>query len=242
MNEKKIKEAAKAIIEKKSGIAFTGIPDFRSPTGVWAQYDIREYAYIDAFRENPVKVWDFFRLRAEEYSKARPNAGHEALAKLEEEGFLKAVVTQNIDLLHQRAGTKNIYELHGSMGKLLCLKCGKEYETEAKGYEIREEVPYCVCGKVLKPGVVFFGEALPAGVFEKSVEMALKTNFVIVAGTSAIVYPAAQIPYIAKRNGSFIIEVNQEPTGLTNSITDIFLEGKIQEILPRLAGEVEKAE
>lgn len=243
---KDIKEAAR-VIAKGKGIGFTGagistpsnIPDFRSPTGIWAKYSVREYAYIDKFIENPKKVWEFFKLRINEFSKANPNPAHEGLAELENMEKLHGIVTQNIDGLHQRAGSKNVLELHGTITKLVCLKCGKKYDSSYFDFN-KIDYPYCECGEILKPDVVFFGEPLPENIFNKSVSLALSSSFVIVAGTSGIVYPAAQIPYIAKRNGAAIIEINKEKTEITRTITDIFLEGSVDIVIPQLVQEVKK--
>lgn len=240
--EQILEQVAKIILSSKKGLAFTGaglstasgIPDFRSNNGIWSQYNLEEYAYINAFVKNPKKVWDFFLKRKKEFEKAEPNPAHFALAELEEKGFLDAVLTQNIDLLHQRAGSKNVFELHGSMGSLKCLNCLKEYQVNSNEYKLQDEIPYCECSNILKPGVVMFGEALPQVVFADAMNAAENCNFMIVAGTSAVVYPAAQIPKTAKRNNAYIIEINNEETPLTRSISDYFLKGKVEEILPSL--------
>lgn len=239
---KALEKAAEIILEQKRGFAFTGagmstasgIPDFRSPTGVWAKYDAKTYAYIESFLADQVKVWDFFLLREREYSKAEPNPGHTALAELESMNLLDAVVTQNIDSLHSRAGSNAVYEVHGSMESLTCLECFSEYSrTNKKAYIEKNDIPYCSCGAVLKPGVVFFGEGLPQNVFSEAKKISEAAKFVIVAGTSAQVYPAAQLPHRAKRNGAFIIEVNAEKTALTPT-ADVFLQGATEEVLPNL--------
>ncbi len=247
MNE--LIKAAEMIKNKKNGIAFTGagmstasgIPDFRSPAGVWEKYDIREYAYIDGFIKNPQKVWEFFSLRYKEFENAKPNEGHKALAELENLDCLKGVITQNIDSLHFKAGSRNVYELHGSIKKLICLECEREYESFNGQFSLELEVPHCSCGAILKPDVTFFGEALPQEVFIQSKKEAVKSDFMIVAGTSAIVYPAAEIPYSAHRKGCQIIEINKEKTALTNNITHLFLQGNIEEILPELVKKVEES-
>ncbi|HOJ50308.1 MAG TPA: NAD-dependent deacylase [Spirochaetota bacterium] len=238
---------AAEIIAKSKGIAFTGagistpsnIPDFRSPSGIWAKYNVREYAYIDRFIENPEKVWEFFKLRIKEFSKALPNNAHMAFAELESIGFLEAVITQNIDGLHQKGGSKNVLELHGTITKLVCLNCQKKYESKDFDFE-QIKLPLCKCGKILKPDVVFFGEPLPEGVFNRAVSLALSSSFVIVAGTSGVVYPAAQIPYIAKRNGATIIEINKEKTEITRTITDIFIQGSVDISIPEIVENVKK--
>ncbi len=240
MPQKEIEKALEIIKEAKKGVVFTGaglstasgIPDFRSANGIWTQYPVREYAYIDAFTKNPKKVWDFFKLRIQEMLAVLPNKAHIALAQLEKKGYLTALITQNIDNLHQRAQSKNVLELHGSLNNAHCLECDSQFPLKDEWIK-SPSLPLCsTCQKILKPGVVFFGEPLPQDIFKKAMEQTLSSGFVIVAGTSAEVFPAAQIPYSAKRQGSAIIEINKEPTSLTQSITDVFLQGKVEEILP----------
>ena len=240
-----LEKAAKAMAEKKKGLAFTGagmstasgIPDFRSPGGVWSRYDIRKLAYLDCFFENPARVWEFFQKRVAEYGKSLPNEGHTALALLESLGVLEGVATQNIDMLHQKGGSKRVFELHGSLGKMNCLECGQEYNMPGRE-RWKEGLPYCECGALLKPGVVFFGEALNAAVLNAAREMAKKSGFILVAGTSGEVFPAAGIPYEAARKGSLIVEVNDRPTPFTSSLSDFFLEGRVEEVLPELSQKV----
>src|SRR6185437_6032759 len=149
----------------------SGIPDFRSPTGVWAQYDPMEYATIDAFLEGPVKVWDFYGKRLAMLDGAQPNDGHRALAELENRGWVRAVVTQNIDRLHERAGSRALVEVHGSIGTSSCLDCGTVVPFDAVLALL--PVPECPrCGRVLKPDVVMFGELLPAAQVELAEQLA----------------------------------------------------------------------
>ena len=178
------------------------------------------------------KSLEFFQAEAERNDQSPTQPQITVLAKMEELNYLTAVITQNIDGLHQKAGSVHVLELHGSLNSLVCLECGKTIETEK--YSGVSGVPRCGCGSALKPGVVFFGEPLLQGIFNQAMDEALKTHFMILAGTSGVVYPAAQIPYCAKRTGGMIIEVNREETPLTKSITDVFLQGEVQEILPEL--------
>src|SRR5436190_463603 len=137
----------------------SGIPDFRSPTGIWTHYDPMEYATIDAFRRDPAKVWEFYALRLEALATAEPNTGHLALAELERRGLVRAVITQNIDGLHQRAGSREVIEVHGSIRTATCLACGEETPLD-------RAMPRCPrCGEIMKPGVVMFGELLPLGAY-----------------------------------------------------------------------------
>src|SRR5580765_7038799 len=139
----------------------SGIPDFRSPTGIWAQYDPMEYATIEAFERDPEKVWSFYALRFSMLTEAQPNDAHFALAELERRGFVSAVITQNIDLLHERAGSRDVIEVHGSIRECVCLSCGARYgQDEIVRMLDTTTPPRCTCGQVLKPGVVMFGELL----------------------------------------------------------------------------------
>jgi NAD-dependent deacetylase len=163
---------------------------------------------------------------------AMPNPAHIALAQLEEMGLLKAVITQNIDNLHQRAGSKNVIEFHGNSERLQCIYCGAEYPAEE--FVIENEPPQCKnCGEILKPSVVFFGEMIPHAALMESQNLASDARVVLVIGTSAVVYPASSIPHIAKANGAYIIEFNLEKTVITPIITDIFIQGKVVETLPK---------
>src|SRR5256714_9078080 len=157
-----LRERQPCVVLTGAGISTeSGIPDFRSPTGIWAQYDPMEYATIDAFRRDPVKVWEFYGLRLDTLAKAEPNAGHLALAELERRGLVRAVVTQNIDGLHQRAGSREVIEVHGSIRTARCLACGEQTPLD-------RAMPRCPrCGEIMKPGVVMFGELLPAEAMER---------------------------------------------------------------------------
>ena len=152
----------------------SGIPDFRSPTGIWARYDPMEYATIGAFRRDPVKVWEFYALRFEVLTSAEPNAGHLALAELERRGLVSAIVTQNIDGLHLRAGSQDVVEVHGSIRSAVCLECGERVALEDVVAALRDApAPPCPrCGSILKPDVVMFGELLPEGAMERASELA----------------------------------------------------------------------
>jgi len=176
----------------------SGIPDFRSSGGIWAQYDPMEYATIDAFRRDPAKVWDFYSKRLGVLADAQPNGAHLALAELERRGLVEAVITQNVDRLHQAAGSVNVIEVHGSIKTAVCLACGHR-----EGFErvVRLlPVPECAhCGTVLKPDVVMFGELLPAGAIERSSELVQGAGLLLVVGSSLEVYPVAGLPDLARR-------------------------------------------
>ena len=190
----------------------SGIPDFRSPTGTWAEVDPFEVASIEAFRRDPERVWSFYRGRIDLLLEAEPNAGHRALAELEQRGFVDAIVTQNIDSLHTRAGANEVVEVHGSIRSALCPSCGYEEELDGVRAQLEErDAPRCAdCGSVLKPGVVLFGELLPPAALERATELARRAALVLVVGSTLEVWPVAGLPLEAR---AFAI-VNRGPTAL----------------------------
>jgi NAD-dependent deacetylase len=195
----------------------SGIPDFRSPTGIWAEVDPFEVAAIDAFRRDPQRVWDFYRLRIHTLLEAEPNRAHLALAELERKGLLEAVVTQNIDLLHTQAGSGEVVEVHGSIRSSSCLRCSYEESLEAVLAQLEERsAPLCpACGAVLKPGVVLFGELLPAAAIDRATQLARRAQLMLVVGSSLEVWPVAGLPLEAR---SFVV-VNRGPTALDEHAT-----------------------
>jgi NAD-dependent deacetylase len=189
----------------------SGIPDFRSPTGVWAQYDPLEYATIDAFLEDPVKVWDFYGKRLAMLDEAQPNDGHRALAELEDRGWVRAVVTQNIDRLHERAGSRAVVEVHGSIRTSSCLACGVVVPF-ADVVELLP-VPGCPgCGRILKPDVVMFGELLPEAAIARASQLAGAAGLLLVVGSSLEVYPVAGLPLETLAAGGSLAIVNRGST------------------------------
>jgi NAD-dependent deacetylase len=215
----------------------SGIPDFRSAGGLWSRYDPSEYATITAFMDNPEKVWHMLREMEDLVINARPNRAHIGMGVLEEMGLLNFIITQNVDNLHQAGGAKNVIEYHGNSNTLSCMWCKKRYRAEEKRGEFP---PRCGCGKVLKPDVVLFGEAIPEKALQVSFRLAELAQVLLVVGTSAVVNPAASIPVIAKQNGAKIIEINIERTQLTESLTDIFIMGEAGDILERLVSAVKR--
>ena len=212
----------------------SGIPDFRSPAGLWAKYPPEQYATLDAYLETPAKVWRFWRDVAHDFADCGPNPAHFALAALEQHGYLKAIVTQNIDGLHQAAGSKTVIEYHGSARKLFCMDCGNTRPLEMQA--MSDAPPSChVCNGLMKPDIVMFGELIPSDALRASREWGEKCDAVLIVGTSAQVYPAADLPFTAKRNGARIIEANIEGTSFTGTITDVFLKGPAGQTMPRLA-------
>ena len=242
--EERIKKAARTICQSRSTIALTGagisvesgIPDFRSSGGLWERFNPIEYGSIGAFKANPEKVWQMLKEVSHLLANARPNPAHQGLGRLQELGLLHTIITQNVDYLHQEGGATRVIEYHGNAKTLSCIWCDQRYNSDELGGQIP---PKCSCGKVLKPNVVFFGEPIPTRALQESFELASTCNALLILGTSGEVAPANTIPETAKRAGATIIEVNVEPTVLTNYLTDIFLQGKASEMVTEVVREVE---
>ena len=211
----------------------SGIPAFRGTNGLWSKYDtnLLEYQY---FLENPKKSWEVIReIFYDHFGKAKPNKAHLILARMEQRGFISSTITQNIDNLHQAAGSKKVAEFHGNSQILICLSCYKEYH--ASDISLEHLPPTCrQCGGLLKPNFVFFGEAIPKPPLVAAYEAANKSDIFLIIGTTGEVMPANQFPYLAKENGAKIIEINPEPSLYTHAITDIFLQGKAGKIMESL--------
>jgi NAD-dependent deacetylase len=211
-----VRERGPAVVLTGAGISTeSGIPDFRSPTGLWAQYDPQEYATIDAFRADPVKVWSFYALRYRALTEAQPNAGHLALAELERQGLVRAVVTQNIDCLHERAGSRDVVEVHGSIRTCSCPSCGQKYLLPEVVALLEEDgdAPRCEDdGAVLKPDVVFFGELLPEAAIDRAYELARAAGLLLVVGSQLEVWPVSQLPAETLAAGGAVAIVNKGPT------------------------------
>ena len=237
---------AKMLVESSYAIVFTGagvstesgIPDFRGPEGLWRRVDPEKFT-IDYFYENPLEVWRLVAQLAEMFKDAKPNPAHYAIAELEEMGIVKTVITQNIDGLHQKAGSKRVIELHGNSRYAVCLVCGHRIPIEeALRIVARGELPRCPrCGGVLKPDAVFFGEPLPRRELEEAFREAEKADLVLVVGSSLVVQPAAYIPLHAKETGAKIVIVNASRTAM-DSIADVIVRGKAGEILPKILEKV----
>jgi NAD-dependent protein deacetylase/lipoamidase len=192
----------------------SGIPDFRSPSGIWAEYDPMEYATIEAFHSDSVKVWDFYGQRLRMLASARPNAAHEALAALERDGYVCAVVTQNVDRLHGLAGSCDVVEVHGSIRTASCLTCGESVTFDEVLHQLEDApAPRCpLCGEVPKPDVVMFGELLPTAAIDRAVALAESTRLLLVVGSSLAVFPIAALPEKTLGAGGQVAIVNAEPT------------------------------
>jgi NAD-dependent deacetylase len=212
----------------------SGIPPFRGATGLWSKYDpvVLDIGY---FHSNPLESWRVIKeIFYDFFGKAKPNRAHKVLALMEQKGLLKNIITQNIDNLHQEAGSREVYEFHGNSRELICTKCGKKFVMQDIDFE-NLPVTCDVCGGLVKPDFIFFGEGIPQEAYSKSLEAAEKADVFLVIGTTGEIMPASQIPVIAKNNGAKIIEINIEPSNYTFQITDIFLKGKATEIMERLS-------
>ena len=212
----------------------SGIPDFRSAQGIWRQYDPMRYAHIDAFLADPAAVWEFYALRLDVAGAAEPNDGHRALAELEARGWLQAVVTQNVDGLHARAGTRELVEVHGSLRVAECLGCGAE-TAMAEVAQVLPAPPECPrCGRILKPGVVMFGELLPEEAMAKARRLAGEAGILLVVGSSLEVYPVAALPEETLAGGGALAIVNRGGTPWDRH-AELVLDAGAGETLRRLA-------
>jgi len=239
--ENLIEEAAKLIKKSDHTIAFTGagisvesgIPPFRGEHGLWNKYN-PEVLDLNYFIENPVKSWSFIReIFYDFFADTKPNPAHFVLAEMEKVGFLKSIITQNIDNLHQEAGSGTVHEFHGNSKTLICLKCGSRYR--ASEFNFKNIPPKCKNDdEVLKPDFIFFGEGIPPDTYKNSFAEAEKADVCLVIGSTGEVMPASLVPQTAKETGAVIIEINPEETSYTRQITDIHLKGKAGEILVEL--------
>lgn len=248
MEEKQLEtidRVACQLVLKRHGVALTGagisvdsgIPDFRSPGGLWEQFDPMEYATIDAFRADPVKVWTMLIELEQIVVNAKPNPGHQALARLQQAGVLDGIITQNVDNLHQEAGSQGVVEFHGNGTRLVCLDCGVT-EDAARRKDLGTP-PRCRCGQVLKPDVVLFGEMIPQQAMTQSMELIERCAVMLVVGTSATVVPASLMPMAAKQQGAFLAEFDLSPTAIA-TVCDVSIYARASESLPLLADRVDQ--
>jgi len=226
--------STRVVVFTGAGIsAESGVPTFRAAQGLWKEFPVEKLATPQAFAEDPVRVWQWYCWRRELISKTHPNAGHRAIVRFE--GFFDDfhLITQNVDGLHGFAGSRRMLKLHGDIWDVICSSC------ERSRLELTPVLsplpPRCQCGGILRPGVVWFGEALPSRVFAAAVEAASKAQLFFSIGTSAEVYPAAQLPQIAKLHGAYVVEINVERSALAHIAHEVLL-GKAGEILPELTG------
>lgn len=232
-----VRERGPALVLTGAGMSTeSGIPDFRSAQGIWAEVDPMEVASIDAFRRDPVRVWQWYGPRIHGLLAAEPNAGHRALAELERGGHVRAVVTQNIDTLHTRAGSADVVEVHGSIRRFDCLACGAAVTLDDVLAQLEErEAPVCpLCTAILKPGVVMFGELLPADAFLRAERLAEEAGVLVAVGSSLQVWPVASLPAVALRAGGALAIVNDEPTGY-DADAALIVRGRAAEALAGVA-------
>jgi NAD-dependent deacetylase len=231
-----IRELQPCVVLTGAGVSTeSGIPDFRSPTGLWAKLDPLEYGSIEAFRRDPRNVWSFYKPRVSMLTEAEPNPAHEALAELEALGFVEAVVTQNIDLLHERAGSRQVVEVHGSIRTSSCPGCGRSYAL-ARVLELLAEAdaPECPdCREILKPDVVFFGELLPEAAIDRAYELVRRARLLLVVGSTLEVYPVAGLPLETIGSGGRLAIVNRGPTGF-DAQASLKIDGSAGEVLPQV--------
>jgi NAD-dependent deacetylase len=215
----------------------SGIPTFREEGGLWDRFDPAEYGTSAAFESDPAKVWRMLKELDGQCAAAEPNEGHRALARLEELGVLAGIVTQNVDGLHQRGGSRAVYEFHGGGSTLHCTGCGAPFRRAEVALDTLP--PRCACGGAIKPDVVLFGDPIPHAAFEAARELALSCGVVLVVGTSAEVFPASEIPAVARAAGAAVVEVNPEVTRLT-PFAELSLRGSASTILPAIVRRVER--
>lgn len=236
-NEEHLAEAVSAFTSARNAAALTGagisvgsgIPDFRSPGGLWTVFSPDEYATLDVFLENPEKAWGLYRELGKKLLGKKPNTAHQVLADLEEHGHLKGIVTQNIDNLHQSAGSRYVFEIHGDHQHLQCIQCGYIEPVEEEHYHM-QHIPVCGdCQYPLKPNIVLFGENVRS--LQEINFFIQHSDLLLVIGTSAKVYPAAGLPGIVKNNGGTIFEFNKDPA-LAPGLSDYFFEGDLGVTLP----------
>ena len=238
MDQFELLSAAEVIRNSKYLVALTGagiskesnVPTFRGADGLWRNHDAMELATPDAFRRNPSLVWEWYTWRKSLIAECNPNPGHLTLVKWEQEKLLKSLITQNVDGLHMRAGSKNVWEVHGNLWALKCVECDYKCHMELPAVGI----PLCPkCNNSLRPDVIWFGESLDSDVISNVYRELEKADVCLVIGTSALVQPAASFPLIVKQRGGLIIEINVDMTPLTHE-ADYHISGKSGEVLPKL--------
>ncbi len=245
MSNHALENAAEVLRNARCAVAFTGagisvesgIPPFRGPGGIWSKYnpDLFEKAY---FKKHPAEVWPLLKeIFFDMLGKAKPNPAHHALADLEAAGKLTAVITQNIDGLHQDAGSQTVYEYHGSTRRMQCMDCRQFFDS--KTISLESLPPPCPnCGGLLKPNFVFFSEAIPFEVHQEATKLAKQSDVCLIVGTGGEVMPAGRIPYVVKNAGGKVIEINLFDTDYSYRTSDYYLQGKAGTMLPKLVDAV----
>jgi NAD-dependent protein deacetylase/lipoamidase len=235
-----IRERQPCVVLTGAGVSTeSGIPDFRSATGLWAQFDPLEFGSVEAFRRDPHKVWSFYKPRVSMLTGAEPNPAHLALAELEQHGLVQAVVTQNIDLLHERAGSREVVEVHGSIRTATCPGCGARHELEQVLELLAEaDAPACpACSEIVKPDVVFFGELLPPEAISRAYELARAAALMLVVGSALEVYPIAGLPEETLVAGGKLAIVNRGPTPY-DARANLRIDGRAGDVLPAVVAAI----
>lgn len=235
---KDVISAEKVVVLSGAGMSVESkIAPFRGPGGLWEKYDPAEYGHITTLRNAPGKAWIMLSEMQKEILKAKPHAGHFALAKLEEMGVVSSIITQNVDGLHHVAGSKNVIEFHGNLQSVICMDCGYTLPSSAVSLE---DIPPCCkkCGGPVKPGAVFFGEAIPVEALTRADQESNACDLMLVIGTSAEVQPAASMPHAAKHSGAKVIEINISETPFTGYVSDYIIKGPAGEVLDLLLEKV----
>ncbi len=238
-HEESVIKAAAVLRGAERVVAFTGagvsaesgVPTFRGAGGLWEGRPVEQVATPEAFAADPLMVWRFYEQRRINLASRRPNAAHEVLARWQERFASFVLTTQNVDGLHEDAGSRGVLHLHGSIWRVRCLSCSGEREDRTAPFPVLP--PRCSCGGMLRPAVVWFGEALPTEVLENSMAACERCDVLLVVGTSAVVYPAAGLVEVASWAGATVIEVNPQPSALA-SLAQVALRGPAGELLPRL--------
>ncbi|MBN2775259.1 MAG: NAD-dependent deacylase [Prolixibacteraceae bacterium] len=241
MDINKLEQAAELIREAKYTVAFTGagvsvesgIPPFRGKNGLWNTTD-PIFLEIDFFNKKPLQSWKTIKeIFYDKLSDVEPNIAHKVLAKMEKRSFLESIITQNIDHLHQKAGSRYVYELHGTYKQLVCTECSSEYDISFANLDFLPPTCY-ICKGILKPDMVFFNEPIPFYAKKKAFEEISKADVLLIIGTNAEVLPAADFPVRAKEKGAKIIEINIKESHFTKTITDIFIQAKATEAMLKI--------
>ncbi|MCC6638337.1 MAG: NAD-dependent deacylase [Ignavibacteriaceae bacterium] len=233
----KLADSRKIVVFTGSGVsAESGIPTFRGDDGLWKKFSAHELANFDSFMKNPDLVWEWYQYRRRIINDSKPNAGHRALVELEK--YLDVtIVTQNVDNLHQRAGSSRVYELHGNITRNICTACGKRYDGEIELAD--NKPPHCECGALVRPDVVWFGENLPEGVYELAEEQCESCDVMLVVGTSGVVYPAALLPSAALSSGAMVVDINIDDSDHQHG-RRLFIKGRSGEVLPAIFDEIKR--
>jgi len=234
--KKRLKHTERVVVLTGAGIsAASGIPTFRGENGLWTKLEPQELASFEGFYKNTAIVSEWYKHRREIIEVCQPNAAHTALVELRELVPEFTLITQNIDGLHQRAGSQDVIELHGAITRNYCIRCGRKYnvvEFDEIYHRSANHIPRCFCGGLVRPDVVWFGESLPVKAMEQAYKASIQADLFLSIGTSAQVRPASDLPVIAKDQGAYLIEINIVKTVLTPH-TDLFLEGAADKILPQ---------